>query len=186
MPPVRLSRRDLFERCAAVGALVTLPSLSLESVGAYWDQAEVESRRRRTSSVPSTRSVRQTLAFSEQTETPECHWPSKDASSIPGGGRSRCDGRDLARRSRGALRPGWLSLPREGANRQRRRVPVRHDHAGPLSGSCLPACPLPGHRRRSQAPRHAAVLRDRSGLEGDPDKNFSKDPLVRGASSSGR
>ena len=41
MPPVRLSRRDLFERCAAVGALVTLPTLSLESVSAYWNQAEV-------------------------------------------------------------------------------------------------------------------------------------------------
>jgi protocatechuate 3,4-dioxygenase beta subunit len=41
MPPVRLSRRDLFERCAAVGALVTLPTFSLESVSAYWNQAEV-------------------------------------------------------------------------------------------------------------------------------------------------
>lgn len=41
MPPVRLSRRDLFERCAVVGALVTLPTLRLESVTAYWNQAEV-------------------------------------------------------------------------------------------------------------------------------------------------
>jgi len=41
MPPVRLSRRDLFERCAVVGALVTLPTLSLESVSTFWNQAEV-------------------------------------------------------------------------------------------------------------------------------------------------
>jgi maleylacetate reductase len=41
MPPVRLSRRDLFERCVVVGALVTLPTHSLESVSGYWDQAEV-------------------------------------------------------------------------------------------------------------------------------------------------
>ena len=41
MPPVRLSRRDLLERCAVVGALVTLPPFDVESVSAYWNQAEV-------------------------------------------------------------------------------------------------------------------------------------------------
>ena len=41
MPPVRLSRRDLLERCAAFGALVTLPTLDVDVVTSYWDQADV-------------------------------------------------------------------------------------------------------------------------------------------------
>ena len=84
MPPVRLSRRDLFERCAAVGALVTLPTLSLESVSAYWNQAEVRKPTPPNEPVPSTRACARHVLL-QQTETPECHWPSKDVSSIRGG-----------------------------------------------------------------------------------------------------
>jgi protocatechuate 3,4-dioxygenase beta subunit len=39
MSRVRLSRRDLLERCAVFGALV-LPVSGLESVSAFWDQAD--------------------------------------------------------------------------------------------------------------------------------------------------
>jgi hypothetical protein len=41
MSRVLWSRRDLLERCAAFGALVTLPMCDLESVSAFWSQAEV-------------------------------------------------------------------------------------------------------------------------------------------------
>jgi protocatechuate 3,4-dioxygenase beta subunit len=41
MSRVRLSRRDLLERCAAFGALVTLPVCDIASVSAFWEQAEV-------------------------------------------------------------------------------------------------------------------------------------------------
>jgi protocatechuate 3,4-dioxygenase beta subunit len=41
MSRVRLSRRDLLERCAVFGALVTLPVCDIESVSAFWSQADV-------------------------------------------------------------------------------------------------------------------------------------------------
>jgi protocatechuate 3,4-dioxygenase beta subunit len=41
MSLVRWSRRDLLERCAVFGALVTLPVCDIESVSAFWSQAEV-------------------------------------------------------------------------------------------------------------------------------------------------
>jgi protocatechuate 3,4-dioxygenase beta subunit len=41
MSRVLWSRRDLLERCAAFGALVTLPVCDIESVSAFWSQAEV-------------------------------------------------------------------------------------------------------------------------------------------------
>jgi protocatechuate 3,4-dioxygenase beta subunit len=41
MSRVRWSRRDLLERCAVFGALVTLPVCDIESVSAFWSQAEV-------------------------------------------------------------------------------------------------------------------------------------------------
>jgi protocatechuate 3,4-dioxygenase beta subunit len=41
MSRVLWSRRDLLERCAAFGALVTLPMCDIESVSAFWSQAEV-------------------------------------------------------------------------------------------------------------------------------------------------
>jgi protocatechuate 3,4-dioxygenase beta subunit len=41
MSRVRLSRRDLLERCAVFGALVTLPVCDVASVSAFWEQAEV-------------------------------------------------------------------------------------------------------------------------------------------------
>lgn len=40
MSQVRLSRRDLLERCAVFGALVTLPGFDIEGVSAFWSQAE--------------------------------------------------------------------------------------------------------------------------------------------------
>ncbi len=40
MSRTRLSRRDLLERCAVFGALV-LPVSDIESVSAFWDQADV-------------------------------------------------------------------------------------------------------------------------------------------------
>ena len=41
MSLVRWSRRDLLERCAVFGAIVTLPVCDIESVSAFWSQAEV-------------------------------------------------------------------------------------------------------------------------------------------------
>ena len=41
MSRVRWSRRDLLERCAVFGALVTLPVCDIEAVSAFWSQAEV-------------------------------------------------------------------------------------------------------------------------------------------------
>ena len=40
MSRVRYSRRDLLERCAVFGALVTLPAFDVASVTAFWEQAE--------------------------------------------------------------------------------------------------------------------------------------------------
>jgi protocatechuate 3,4-dioxygenase beta subunit len=41
MSLMRWSRRDLLERCAVFGAIVTLPVCDIESVSAFWSQAEV-------------------------------------------------------------------------------------------------------------------------------------------------
>jgi protocatechuate 3,4-dioxygenase beta subunit len=41
MARMRLTRRDLLERCAGFGALVTLPAFDVDAVSAFWDQAEV-------------------------------------------------------------------------------------------------------------------------------------------------
>ena len=35
-----LTRRDLLERCAALGALVMMPALDIGPVGAVWEQAD--------------------------------------------------------------------------------------------------------------------------------------------------
>ena len=40
MSRMRLSRRDLLERCAAFGALVTLPVCDIDTVSAFWTQAD--------------------------------------------------------------------------------------------------------------------------------------------------
>jgi protocatechuate 3,4-dioxygenase beta subunit len=42
MPRVRLSRRDLLERCVVLGGVMTLPAFDLASVSAFWDQAELK------------------------------------------------------------------------------------------------------------------------------------------------
>jgi protocatechuate 3,4-dioxygenase beta subunit len=42
MPRVCLTRRDLLERCAAFGTLMTLPALDIRSVSAFWDGAEAQ------------------------------------------------------------------------------------------------------------------------------------------------
>ena len=41
MSRVPLSRRDLLARCAVFGALVTSPAFDAESVSAFWDQADM-------------------------------------------------------------------------------------------------------------------------------------------------
>ena len=41
MSRARLSRRDLLERCAVFGALVTLPVCDVAAVSAFWEQADV-------------------------------------------------------------------------------------------------------------------------------------------------
>lgn len=39
--PLRLSRRDLLERCAVLGALVTSPLVDVQAISAFWSQADV-------------------------------------------------------------------------------------------------------------------------------------------------
>jgi protocatechuate 3,4-dioxygenase beta subunit len=40
MSHVCLTRRDLLERCAAFAALVVVPALNIDTVGAFWEQAD--------------------------------------------------------------------------------------------------------------------------------------------------
>ena len=40
MPRVPLTRRDLFERCAVLGALIAVPALDIPAISAFWEQAD--------------------------------------------------------------------------------------------------------------------------------------------------